>query len=107
MQSTRELTRIELTPRSDGLWDCYLRKNIKSKQVAYNDITQTIWEADEVRFVTDKTAEDIEPEFDILWTEAVDANMTDEDRNAKFKTDILDIQESIVEIYEAMLTGGV
>lgn len=108
MDSTRELSRIELVPRGDGLSDCYLRRNITSEEVTdENGVTQTVWSADEVYFTTDKSADEIEALFDALWTEAEKMSMTDSERIVQNESDILDVQEGIVEIYEMLIAGGV
>ena len=86
---------IEITARKDGLFNVYLRKNIKQ--------TEDGWEAEEVRLSGKYSASDIEEHFEKYWADGVKATMTQDERFSEIEAVQADQDAAICDLYEMMI----
>ena len=87
---------VEIDP-SGMLSHVWLRTNIEKKIVAENDVSYTMYEADEVYITIPGvcTVESVESMFETLWTQAENSNASINDRVSALEAKIDDTIQSI------------
>ena len=103
-RSATPLERVMIEPSSGGKAHVWLRRNITESTEDFEGQPVQMWDADEIHYLADETptVESVEAEFDTLWVEREDDDLTPLERAQQR---VAQLETAMVELAD-MLAGG-